>query len=78
MEAVNTVGAGDTLVAALLHGVLEETSSEDALRLATALSAEAVRHIGVGRPGADDFSELQRQTRVYRLDAGDAAEGALA
>ncbi|SHK28304.1 1-phosphofructokinase [Halomonas caseinilytica] len=78
VEAVNTVGAGDTLVAALLHGVLEETSSEDALRLATALSAEAVRHIGVGRPGADDFSELQRQTRVYRLDAGDAAEGALA
>lgn len=78
VAAVNTVGAGDTLVAALLHGVLEEASPDDALRLATALSAEAVRHVGVGRPDAADFSELQRQTRVSRLDEGDDAGGALA
>lgn len=78
VEAVNTVGAGDTLIAALLHGVLEGASPDAALRLATALSAEAVRHVGVGRPDAGDFSELQRQTRVCRLEEGDDAGGALA
>ncbi|WP_163577372.1 1-phosphofructokinase [Halomonas faecis] len=72
LAVVSTVGAGDTLVAALLHGVLSGHTAEQTLRLATALSAESVRHVGVGDPRAADFPQLQQQTRVRRLNDVDA------
>lgn len=68
VTAVNTVCAGDTLVAGMLHGLLSGHDPETTLRFATALSADAVRHVGVGNPQADDFDSLQQQTRVRRLD----------
>ncbi|MCG7600254.1 1-phosphofructokinase [Halomonas sp. McH1-25] len=68
MTVTSTVGAGDTLVAGMLHGVLEGLAPERALQLATALSAESVRHVGVGDPTAADFDDLQQRTRVRRLD----------
>ncbi|UYG06885.1 1-phosphofructokinase [Halomonas sp. M4R1S46] len=77
LAVASTVGAGDTLVAAMLHGVLEGLAPEPVLRLATALSAESVRHVGVGDARATDFPQLQQQTRVHRL-AGLDAGGALA
>ncbi|HET8791981.1 MAG TPA: 1-phosphofructokinase [Modicisalibacter sp.] len=76
MSVASTVGAGDTLLAAMLHGVLADLPAEESLRMATALSAESVRHVGVGNPDAADFDQLQQHTRVRRLDAN--AEGALA
>ncbi len=79
VEVASTVGAGDTLLAGMLHGVLAELPAEEALRLATALSAEAVRHVGVGDPAAGDFTELQQHTRVRRLVTDDHdAQGAFA
>lgn len=63
----STVGAGDTLLAAMLHGVIEKLEPQEALRHATALAAEAVRHVGVGDPNAEDFQELQQRTRVSRV-----------
>ncbi|WP_458526099.1 1-phosphofructokinase [Onishia taeanensis] len=77
MTVASTVGAGDTLLAAMLHGVLEGHAPDAALRFATALSAEAVRHVGVGNSRAADFPYLQQQTRVRRLNDVDAG-GALA
>lgn len=77
VDVASTVGAGDTLVAAMLHGVLADWPAERTLRLATALSAEAVRHLGVGNPQAPDLHQLQQQTRVRRLNDVDAG-GALA
>ncbi|MFQ3787962.1 1-phosphofructokinase [Halomonas sp. A29] len=77
LTVASTVGAGDTLLAALLHGVLSGHPPDQALRLATALSAESVRHLGVGNLHADDFPQLQQQTRVRRLNDVDAG-GALA
>jgi 1-phosphofructokinase len=68
VNATNTVCAGDTFVAGMLHGLLSGFTPHDTLRFATALSAEAVRHIGVGNPYADDFDLLQQQTLVRRLD----------
>ncbi|MCA1772242.1 MAG: 1-phosphofructokinase [Halomonas sp.] len=68
VTAINTVCAGDTFVAGMLHGLLSGHDPEHTLRFATALSAEAVRHVGVGNPHADDFDSLQQQTRVRRLD----------
>ncbi|KFF47607.1 hypothetical protein GY26_19430, partial [Gammaproteobacteria bacterium MFB021] len=77
VSVVNTVGAGDTLVAGMLHGILADQPPAQVLGFATALAADAVRHVGVGRPEAADFSELLQQTRVQRLDeatyAGESA-----
>lgn len=64
VPVVSTVGAGDTLLAGMLHGVLAGQPDAEVLRLATALSAECVQHIGVGNPEAPDFSSLLQQTRV--------------
>lgn len=68
VTASNTVCAGDTLVAGMLHGLLSQHDAEQTLRFATALSAEAVRHVGVGDPHAADFDSLQQHTRIQRLD----------
>jgi 1-phosphofructokinase len=77
LDVASTVGAGDTLLAAMLHGLLSGHPPEQVLRLATALSAESIRHVGVGDPLAPDFPQLQQQTRVRRLNDVDAG-GALA
>ncbi len=70
------MGAGDTFVAGMLHGLLSGESEEQTLRFATALSAESVRHVGVGNARADDFSLLLQRTRVQHLHASHT-EGAL-
>ncbi|HEX8439415.1 1-phosphofructokinase [Archangium sp.] len=67
VQVVSTVGAGDTLLAGTLHGVLSGWPRERGLRFATALAAESVRHIGVGDPDATDFEQLQQQTEVRGL-----------
>ena len=64
VTATSTVCAGDTLLAGMIHGLLEHHHPEQVLSTATALSAECVRHIGVGDPMADDFIQLIQQTRV--------------
>jgi 1-phosphofructokinase len=67
VSVVSTVGAGDTLLAGMLHGVLSGWPRERGLRFATALAAESVRHIGVGDPRTADFEQLQHQTLVRSL-----------
>lgn len=69
MNVVSTVGAGDSLVAGLAHGLSLGWTPEQTLRLATAVSALAVSQVAVG---FDDISVLQpllEQVRVQRLDA---------
>ncbi|WP_106477632.1 1-phosphofructokinase [Phytohalomonas tamaricis] len=70
VEVVSTVGAGDTLLAAALHGRIEGWTHERTLRFATALSAECVRHVGVGNPAAPDFAELEQHIVLHSLDSG--------
>ncbi len=48
MDVVSTVGAGDTLVAGLCWGELNQHSKAQSLQFATALSAYAVTQVGVG------------------------------
>lgn len=64
VTATSTVCAGDTLLAGILHGLLEKHHPEQVLATATALSAECVRHVGVGDPQAEDLTQLIQQTRV--------------
>ncbi|WP_447895673.1 1-phosphofructokinase [Vreelandella sp. GE22] len=75
VRAVNTVGAGDTFLAGMLHGLLSGQDAEATLRFATALSCESVRHPGVGDARASDFSNLELETHVQRLETG-RVEGA--
>jgi 1-phosphofructokinase len=69
VQVVSTVGAGDTLLAGALHGVMSGWPRERTLRFATALAAESVRHIGVGDQAAGDLDVLQQQTLVRSLTA---------
>lgn len=75
VSVVSTVGAGDTLLAGMLHGVLSGWPRERALRFATALAAESVRHIGVGDPKSEDFEQLQQRTVIRSLPSDARAEG---
>lgn len=76
MQVVSTVCAGDTLLAAMLHGVLchpvaSPATRERILRFATALSAEAVTHPGPGNPLASQLEFLQQYTSIETLAPAD-------
>lgn len=68
MQVVSTVGAGDTLVAGLTWGHLNQWSHQDILSFATALSALAVTQIGVGVENPQLVTELQQQIRIQATD----------
>jgi 1-phosphofructokinase len=68
MKVVSTVGAGDSLVAGLAHGLSLGWAPEQTLRLATAVSALAVSQIAVGFSDIDVLTPLLEQVRVQRLD----------
>ncbi|QUJ68749.1 1-phosphofructokinase [Photobacterium sp. GJ3] len=64
MAVVSTVGAGDTLVAGLCWGYLNQWSKEETLRFATALSALAVTQVGVGVPDEAVLSQTLASVRM--------------
>lgn len=64
----NTVCAGDTLLAGLLHGRLSGWTDADTLAFAVALSADAVTRIGVGRSDTPDFARLRHAVAVELID----------
>ncbi|MDO4896938.1 MAG: 1-phosphofructokinase family hexose kinase [Moraxella sp.] len=67
----STVGAGDTMVAGMIFGLLtqpdEQKSNSDVLSFATALSAHAVTFIGMGVPNPLLLTQLISQTQVDKL-----------
>ncbi len=65
MEVVSTVGAGDTLVAGLCWGHMQEMPKEELLTFATALSALAVTQVGVGLSDAKELATLQQQIQLH-------------
>jgi 1-phosphofructokinase len=67
MEVVSTVGAGDSLVAGLVHGMSLDWTPEQTLRLATAVSALAVSQVAVGFNDINVLKPLLEQVRVQRL-----------
>lgn len=69
MEVVSTVGAGDSLVAGLAHGLSLGWGAEQTLRLATAVSALAVSQVAVGFSDIKVLDPLLEQVRLTRLDA---------
>lgn len=68
MKVVSTVGAGDTLVAGLCWGHMQELPKETLIRFATALSALAVSQVGVGLTSQQELDEIKSKTQVQALD----------
>ncbi|MFP8965175.1 1-phosphofructokinase [Pokkaliibacter sp. CJK22405] len=67
IDVVSTVGAGDSLVAGLTHGLVARQAIPEVLRLATAVAALAVNQVGVGVSDPDRLEQLQQQVSVTPL-----------
>ena len=67
MTIKSTVGAGDTMVAGIIFGLLNQKTIPDILCFATALSAYAVSIVGVGVPKPLYMNKLLSQTQVDKL-----------
>ena len=67
MNVVSTVGAGDTLVAGLCWGHMQQLSKPELLTFSTALSALAVSQVGVGLTSQQELDSLQQQIQLQSL-----------
>lgn len=67
MDVVSTVGAGDTLVAGLCWGHMQQFEKQELLRFATALSALAVSQVGVGLTSQEELDTIKLRTEVSEL-----------
>lgn len=72
VEVVSTVGAGDSLLAASLHGLLEGWPAERTLRLATAVAAQAVTQVGFGIHDRERLARLEAAVRLQPLEQQEA------
>ncbi|KRP59874.1 1-phosphofructokinase [Pseudomonas orientalis] len=61
VTVASTVGAGDSLLAGMLHGLLRDEAPEQTLRRATAIAAMAVTQIGFG---------ISDDAQLVRLESG--------
>jgi len=67
VQVVSTVGAGDSLLAGMLHGLLEGWPAERTLAHATAIAAQAVGQVGFGITDTAQLAELQAAVRLQPL-----------
>ena len=67
-ERVSTVGAGDSMVAALVYGLSNEWSTEATLKLATAVATQAVTQVGVGISDISQLSALRSKVVVEEIN----------
>ena len=67
VSVASTVGAGDSLLAGMVHGLLSGHSPEKTLRTATAIAAMAVTQIGFGISDAAHLATLESGVRVRPL-----------
>lgn len=65
VEVISTVGAGDSMVSGLIYGLMMRESSEDTLRLATAVSALAVSQSNVGIADRAQLDAMMAQVDVH-------------
>lgn len=64
VSVASTVGAGDSLLAGMLHGLLSADTPEQTLRTATAIAAMAVTQIGFGIYDRAQLAQLEQGVRV--------------
>jgi 1-phosphofructokinase len=69
VTVASTVGAGDSLLAGMVHGLLSGHSPEQTLRIATAIAAMAVTQIGFGINDTVQLKRLASGVNVRALTA---------
>lgn len=67
VSVASTVGAGDSLLAGMIHGLLSGHESHQTLRTATAIAAMAVTQIGFGITDAGQLQQLESGVTVRSL-----------
>ncbi|WP_343597227.1 1-phosphofructokinase [Acinetobacter sp.] len=67
VQVQSTVGAGDSLVAGMIHGLVNQTSAEETLKTATAIASHAVTQIGFHVPNLDVIEDLKQQIVINPL-----------
>ena len=67
VSVASTVGAGDSLLAGMLHGLISGHGPEQTLATATAIAAMAVTQIGFGVADPVQLAELERGVQVRAL-----------
>lgn len=68
MTVKSTVGAGDTMVAGMIFGLLKDLPAPKVLAKATALSAYVVSIVDVKVPNSIELDRLIGQTQVSQID----------
>ncbi len=67
VSVASTVGAGDSLLAGMVHGLLSGWPAERTLRLATAIAAQAVTQVGFGIQDAAQLQQLEGAVMLQAL-----------
>ena len=67
VSVASTVGAGDSLLAGMIHGLLSGHELHQTLRTATAIAAMAVTQIGFGITDAEQLQRLESGVTVRSL-----------
>ena len=66
----STVGAGDSLVAGMIHGLLQNEAPAQTLRRATAIAAQAVTQLGFGIHDRDQLAQLEAGVQLTEEQEG--------
>lgn len=64
----STVGAGDAMVAGIVHASLQNLGVEDCARIATAFSLGALGEIGPRLPSHDVIDAFAREVTIRRIE----------
>lgn len=70
VRVASTVGAGDSLVAGMVHGLLQAEAPAQTLRRATAIAAQAVTQIGFGIRDLEQLARLEAAVRLTEEQEG--------
>jgi len=64
VRVASTVGAGDSLVAGMVHGLLLAEAPAQTLRRATAIAAQAVTQVGFGIRDREQLARLEAAVQL--------------
>ncbi len=70
VQVASTVGAGDSLVAGMVHGLLLDEPREHTLRRATAIAAQAVTQVGFGIRDREQLARLENAVQLTEQQEG--------
>lgn len=70
VRVASTVGAGDSLVAGMVHGLLQGEPAGQTLRRATAIAAQAVSQVGFGIRDREQLARLESAVQLTEQQEG--------